>query len=98
MKTAHFIGIGGAGLSAIAAVLLESGWQVSGSDQLLSPFAQALAERGATVNVGHSAANINGAEVVIISSAISPDNIEVVTAHAPAQSGKPAAFYIVVVA
>jgi len=81
-KNIHFIGIGGAGLSAIAAVLLESGWQVSGSDQMLSPFAQALAERGAIVKVGHAATNINGAEIVIISSAIAPDNVEVVTAQA----------------
>src|SRR5262245_21790859 len=82
MKTAHFIGIGGSGLSAIAEVLLESGWRVSGSDQVLSPFAQALAERGATVTVGHAPENINGAEVVIVSSAIPADNVEVVTAQA----------------
>lgn len=80
-KNVHFVGIGGSGLSAIAEVLLESGWHVSGSDQMLSPFAQALAERGATVNIGHSAANINGAEIVIISSAIAPDNVEVITAQ-----------------
>jgi len=80
MPSAHFIGIGGSGLSAIAEILLASGWHVSGSDQTLSPFARTLAERGAVVHEGHSASNLNGAELVIISSAIAADNIEVVAA------------------
>ncbi|MCC7362229.1 MAG: UDP-N-acetylmuramate--L-alanine ligase [Anaerolineales bacterium] len=78
----HFIGIGGAGLSAIAQVLLESGDAVSGSDETLSPFAAALAEHGAVVHVGHAAQNVNGAVVVIISSAIPADNVEVRAAQA----------------
>ncbi len=82
MPNVHFIGIGGSGLSAIAQVLLESGYGVSGSDEALSPFAEALAAHGATVHVGHAAQNVNGAELVIISSAIPADNVEVLTAQA----------------
>lgn len=82
MKNVHFIGIGGAGLSAIAKVLLESGWHVSGSDQQLSAFARALAEQGAEVHEGHAPQHVNGAEVVVISSAVAPDNVEVQAAHA----------------
>jgi UDP-N-acetylmuramate--alanine ligase len=78
----HFVGIGGAGLSAIAQVLLESGDQVSGSDEALSPFAQALAQRGARVFSGHAPEHVNGAELVIVSSAVPPDNVEVQTAQA----------------
>jgi UDP-N-acetylmuramate--alanine ligase len=78
----HFVGIGGSGLSAIAQVLLESGDQVTGSDEALSPFAQALAQHGARVYTGHAAEHVNGAEVVIISSAIPPDNVEVLAAQA----------------
>jgi len=80
-KRVHFIGIGGAGLSAIAKVLLDSGWRVSGSDQQLSPFARALAEQGAVVHAGHAAGNVNGAELVVISSAVAPDNVEVLRAR-----------------
>jgi UDP-N-acetylmuramate--alanine ligase len=82
MTHVHFVGIGGAGLSAIAQVLLESGYTVSGSDEAVSPFAQSLAAKGAVVRVGHSAKNLNGAEMVIISSAVPADNVEVLTAQA----------------
>jgi UDP-N-acetylmuramate--alanine ligase len=82
MKSVHIVGIGGAGMSAIAEVLLESGWHVTGSDQELSPFAQRLAERGAVVRQGHAPQHANGAEVVVISSAIPPDNVEVAAARA----------------
>ncbi len=82
MKHIHFVGIGGAGLSAIAKVLLESGYSVSGSDEALSPFARDLAARGVTVHQGHAPQNVNGAETVVISSAIPSDNVEVVTAKA----------------
>ncbi|MCU0485078.1 MAG: UDP-N-acetylmuramate--L-alanine ligase [Anaerolineales bacterium] len=81
-KSAHFIGIGGTGLSAIARLLLEGGWQVSGSDRLLSPLAQALQQAGARVMIGHAAENIRGADVVIRSSAVSDDNPEVLAARA----------------
>jgi len=80
MTRVHFIGIGGTGLSAIAKVLLESGYTVSGSDQEYSPLAQAVEAAGAKVFVGHQAANVNGADIVIRSSAVSDDNPEVLGA------------------
>ncbi len=82
MKHFHFIGIGGTGLSAIARVLLERGAQVSGSDLVLSPNAQELAAMGVKVTIGHAQENIAGADIVIRSSAIPPENIEIVTAIA----------------
>jgi UDP-N-acetylmuramate--alanine ligase len=73
----HFIGIGGTGLAPIARILLERGHQVSGSDMLLSPMAQEVQELGAEVHIGHNAENVQGADVVIRSSAIPEDNVEV---------------------
>jgi UDP-N-acetylmuramate--alanine ligase len=81
MTHVHFVGIGGAGLSAIAQVLLQSGYAVSGSDEQASPFAQALADAGARVYTGHAPQQVNGAEMVIISSAVPADNVEVVAAR-----------------
>ena len=81
-KRVHFIGIGGAGLSAIARVLMEQGAEVSGSDLVLSPVAEALARDGARVFAGHRAENVTGAELVIVSSAVPPDNVEVQAARA----------------
>ena len=78
----HFIGIGGAGLSAIARVLLERGEMVSGSDQSDSPFLESLRDLGVRVTVGHRAENLEGAEMVVISSAIREDNIELAAARA----------------
>ncbi len=77
MEHVHFIGIGGTGLSAIARVLLESGYTVSGSDQEYSPLAQAVESAGAQVYVGHQATHVNGADLVIRSSAVPADNPEV---------------------
>jgi len=77
MKKVHFIGIGGTGLSAIARILVEKGYTVSGSDRTLSSLAHELAELGVTIFEGHAAANISGAELVIRSSAIPDDNPEV---------------------
>jgi UDP-N-acetylmuramate--alanine ligase len=82
MTHIHLVGIGGSGLSAIAQLLLESGYEVSGSDEVLSPFAEALAARGAVVFHGHSAEQLDGAEMVIVSSAVPGDNPEVVAARA----------------
>src|SRR5262249_42209282 len=82
MTRIHFVGIGGSGLSAIAQVMLGSGDVVSGSDQASSPCAQALAARGATVYTGHAAEQLDGAELVVVSSAIPADNPEVVAAQA----------------
>jgi len=82
MKHIHLIGIGGSGLSAIARLLKESGYVVSGSDRALSPFAEDLQKAGVTVFIGHDAANIRGADEVIRSSAIADDNPEVQAARA----------------
>jgi len=73
----HFIGVGGAGMSALARILLDQGYQVSGSDQKASVIAQKLAEHGAKIFEGHDAANVKGAEAVVVSSAIPKDNVEV---------------------
>lgn len=78
----HLVGIGGIGLSAIARVLLGLGYTVSGSDQVGSELTDALATERATVFIGHSAENVRGAELVLISSAIPPGNPEVEAAHA----------------
>ena len=77
MTHVHFIGIGGSGLSAIARLLLESGYTVSGSDRALTPFADEVRKAGATVYVGHHPRNLEGADWVVRSSAITDDNPEV---------------------
>ena len=78
----HFVGIGGMGMSAIATVLLQLGYTVSGSDVALSNVTRGLQDEGATVFQGHAAPHISGCDVVVVSSAIPPDNVEVTTAHA----------------
>lgn len=77
MKRVHFIGIGGSGLSAIARLLKESGYEVTGSDQAPSQFALDLQSQGVTVYIGHHPRNIGNAEMVIMSSAVKADNPEV---------------------
>lgn len=77
MKRVHFIGIGGSGLSAIARLLKESGYEVTGSDQAPSQFALDLQTQGVTVYIGHHPRNIGNAEMVIMSSAVKADNPEV---------------------
>ncbi len=82
MTRIHLIGIGGTGLSAIAHVLLEMGHEVSGSDRAESSFTRDLQSAGVTVHIGHSPENIAGAELVVRSSAIPDDNLEVTAARA----------------
>jgi UDP-N-acetylmuramate--alanine ligase len=77
----HLIGIGGSGLSAIARVLLERGVAVSGSDRQDSALLQGLREAGARVYLGHQAENVQNADLVIRSSAVSEDNPEVQAAR-----------------
>lgn len=77
----HLVGIGGSGISAIARVLLGRGFAVSGSDREENDQTRALKEEGAMITVGHHANNINGADAVIISSAIPHDNPEVTEAR-----------------
>lgn len=76
----HFIGIGGIGMSGIAEVLLNLGFEVSGSDMEESRITARLADLGARISRGHDAANIGDAETVVVSSAIKPDNPEVLEA------------------
>ncbi len=82
MDHIHLIGIGGSGLSAIARLLKESGYEVSGSDQITGSVTLALQQMGIQVYKGHHADNINKADLVIQSSAISPSNPEVKAAIA----------------
>jgi UDP-N-acetylmuramate--alanine ligase len=82
MEHIHLIGIGGTGLSAIAKLLKESGYLVSGSDQQMGPLARNLQDLGITVQIGHRAENITGADLVVQSSAVSADNPEIEAAHA----------------
>jgi UDP-N-acetylmuramate--alanine ligase len=81
IQQVHFVGIGGIGMSGIAEVLLNLGYKVSGSDLKNSPVTERLRSLGATVFEGHRAENIAGTEVVVTSSAIAPENSEVVEAH-----------------
>ena len=82
VKHLHFIGIGGSGMSGIAEVLLNLGYNVSGSDLSESATVKRLKSLGATVVTGHAASNIAGADVVVTSSAVKADNPEVVAAKA----------------
>ena len=77
MTHVHLIGIGGSGLSAIARLLIEWGYTVSGSDQELSPLAQEVQAMGGEVNLGHRQEQVLGADLVIRSSAIPDANVEV---------------------
>ena len=78
---AHFIGVGGAGMSGLAKVLHDRGVEVSGSDLRLSRYAAALRERGVVVHIGHDAANLGNPAVVVISSAIPETNPELAEAR-----------------
>jgi UDP-N-acetylmuramate--alanine ligase len=77
----HMVGIGGIGMSGIAEVLLTLGYSVSGSDTKLSTITGRLQDLGATIYEGHKAENVAGAHVVVVSSAVKPDNPEVTEAH-----------------
>ncbi len=77
----HFVGIGGIGMSGIAELLLNIGYQVSGSDDVSSEITENLKRLGGTVYKGHAAEQIQGSDVVVISSAISADNPEVMAAR-----------------
>ena len=77
----HLIGIGGSGMSGIAEVLLTLGYAVSGSDWKFSPVTDRLRNLGAAVFEGHRPENVQGAHVVVISSAVRPENTEVLEAH-----------------
>lgn len=80
IKTIHFVGIGGVGMGGIAEVLLTQGYHITGSDPQQSAMTERLKKLGAKIAHQHSAQNIQGADVVVISSAISTENIEIATA------------------
>jgi UDP-N-acetylmuramate--alanine ligase len=82
INTIHFVGIGGSGMSGIAAVLLNLGYRVQGSDARESAVTVWLASLGARITIGHAAANIHGADVVVVSGAVPRENAEVAAALA----------------
>src|SRR6266568_2712639 len=81
IRKIHFVGIGGIGMSGIAEVLINLGFTVSGSDLKASAVTARLAKLGARTFEGHRAENVHGAEVVVISSAVLPDNPEILEAN-----------------
>jgi UDP-N-acetylmuramate--alanine ligase len=81
VKHIHFVGVGGAGMSGIAEILHNLGYTVSGSDQIDSPTTRRLGSLGIRVRIGHDAANIEGAEAVVTSTAVRGDNPEVIAAR-----------------
>ncbi len=81
IRKIHFVGIGGIGMSGIAEVLLNLGFEVSGSDQKATPVTDRLAQLGAHIFEGHAASNAHEAQVVVISSAVQPDNPEILEAQ-----------------
>lgn len=80
ITSAHFIGVGGSGMSGLARMFLDRGIRVSGSDRADSAALRDLADRGATVHVGHDAAHLGDADTVVHTGAIWPENPEFVTA------------------
>ena len=80
VKKIHFIGIGGSGMSGIASILNDSGYKVSGSDLNSSKNIELLIKKGISISIGHNKDNILLKDVVVISSAIKQDNIEVIYA------------------
>ncbi len=87
VKHVHCVGIGGIGLSAVASVFLSKGCEVSGSDMKASQVTEALEKSGAKIHIGHAAENVDGADIVIYSNAVSPENPELLEA---AKRGIPA--------
>ena len=81
LRQIHMVGIGGSGMNGIAEVLLNQGYKVTGSDLQLNEAAQRLKNLGARISRGHRAENVQDADVVVISSAIRPDNVEVLEAR-----------------
>lgn len=77
LKHIHMVGIGGTGMNGIAEVLLNLGYQVSGSDLQNNQSTKRLARLGASLTIGHHAESVGGADVVVISSAVKEDNVEV---------------------
>ena len=81
MRRLHFVGIGGVGMSGIAELLLNLGYQISGSDQADNSLTQRLKKMGATVHIGHTAEHVEHKDVLVVSAAIGADNPEVAAAR-----------------
>jgi UDP-N-acetylmuramate--alanine ligase len=81
LRSVHFIGIGGSGMSGIAHMMLDQGVVVSGSDREESPYLAPLRDRGVTVSIGHDAANVGDVEAIVYTSALWPDNPEYLAAR-----------------
>ncbi len=81
VKHIHFVGIGGIGMSGIAEVLKNLGYEISGSDKRESATTKRLKELGINVSIGHARENINGSNVVVMSSAVQDSNVEIRAAH-----------------
>ena len=82
IKSIHFVGIGGVGMSGIAEVLVDHGFTVTGSDLRENEYTKRLVDKGATIHQGHAAAHVAGADVVVFSSAVPRENPELVEARA----------------
>ncbi|MDX2367316.1 MAG: Mur ligase domain-containing protein, partial [Colwellia sp.] len=82
VKRIHFVGIGGAGMGGIAEVLLNEGYQISGSDIGENQVVKRLVKFGADITIGHASENVIGASVIVVSTAINQDNPELIAAKA----------------
>jgi UDP-N-acetylmuramate--alanine ligase len=80
INTIHFVGIGGSGMGGIAEVLMNLGYRVQGSDLKASAVTQRLMQQGARIVIGHASANIEGADVIVVSGAVPADNCEITAA------------------
>src|ERR1035438_10675174 len=77
IKKVHFVGIGGIGMSGIAEILLSQGFEISGSDRVLTDTTKRLSDIGIKIFEGHSPDNLDNADVLVYSSAVDIDNLEV---------------------
>ena len=84
IRRIHFVGIGGSGMCGIAEVLLNQGYEISGSDLSLNPSIDRLKKAGVKVLIGHAASNISNVDVVVKSSAVTFENVEIAAAIARA--------------
>jgi UDP-N-acetylmuramate--alanine ligase len=81
MRRLHFVGIGGAGMNGIAQVMLNLGYEISGSDLRANAATERLADQGAIIHIGHAAGHVSGVDAVVVSSAVDAANPEVVAAR-----------------
>ena len=86
LRSVHFVGVGGIGMSGLAEILLNLGYQISGSDLCASEITRRLEGLGLTFYEGHSASNVGDAEILVVSAAVAEDNAELVAAR---DSGRP---------